>query len=45
VESGELIRTFSWDIGRVRSVAFSPDGAVAAAGGDTGKVVVWGVDE
>jgi WD40 repeat protein len=45
VESSDLIRTFSWEIGRTRSVAFSPDGAVAAAGSDTGKVVVWDVDE
>jgi WD40 repeat protein len=29
---------------RLRSVAFSPDGVLAAAGSDTGKVVVWDVD-
>jgi WD40 repeat protein len=40
----EVARTFTWDIGRMRSVAFSPDGALAAAGSDTGKVVVWDVD-
>jgi WD40 repeat protein len=39
-----VARTFTWDIGRMRSIAFSPDGALAAAGGDTGKVVVWDVD-
>lgn len=40
----EVVRTFTWDIGRLRSVAFSPDGALAAAGSDSGKVVVWDVD-
>jgi WD40 repeat protein len=40
----EVACAFTWDIGRMRSVAFSPDGALAAAGGDRGKVVVWDVD-
>ena len=40
----EVARTFTWDIGRMRSIAFSPDGNLAAAGSDTGKVVVWDVD-
>jgi WD40 repeat protein len=40
----EVARTFTWNIGRMRSIAFSPDGALAAAGSDTGKVVVWDVD-
>jgi WD40 repeat protein len=35
---------FDWDIGRLRSIAFSPDGMLAAAGGDRGKIVVWDVD-
>jgi WD40 repeat protein len=42
--SWELARTFTWDIGKMRSIAFSPDGTLAAAGSDTGKVVVWDVD-
>ncbi len=37
-------RTFTWDIGRMRSIAFSPDGTLAAVGSDSGKVVVWDVD-
>jgi|SRR5579883_278889 len=40
----EVTRTFTWNIGKLRSIAFSPDGTLAAAGSDTGKVVVWDVD-
>jgi hypothetical protein len=40
----EVARTFTWDIGRMRSIAFSPDGALAAAGSESGKIVVWDVD-
>jgi WD40 repeat protein len=40
----KLAHTFTWKIGKMRSIAFSPDGALAAAGSDTGKVVVWDVD-
>lgn len=39
-----LATTYSWDVGRMRSVAFSPDGTLAATGSDTGRVVVWDVD-
>jgi tricorn protease-like protein len=42
--TGALSQSFEWNIGRLRSVVFSPDGMVAAAGSDTGKVVVWDVD-
>jgi WD40 repeat protein len=42
--SGRVTQTYTWDIGRMRSVAFSPDGLLAAAGSDAGKVVVWDVD-
>jgi WD40 repeat protein len=43
-DSLEVVKTFTWDIGKLRSIAFSPDGALAAAGSDSGKVVVWDVD-
>ena len=36
--------TFTWDIGRLRSVAFSQDGLLAAAGSDSTKLVVWDFD-
>lgn len=37
-------RTFNWRIGSVQSVGFSPDGALAAAGSENCKVVVWDWD-
>ena len=46
VSDGSLAaaKTFTWNIGKMRSIAFSPDGTLAAAGSDSGKVVVWDVD-
>jgi WD40 repeat protein len=38
------VRVFDWKLGRTYGVAFSPDGALAAAGCGKGKVVVWDVD-
>jgi hypothetical protein len=43
-EKREQLRTLDWKAGRLVSVAFSPDGAIAAAGTEDGKVVVWDVD-
>jgi WD40 repeat protein len=40
----QVVKSYTWGIGRMRSIAFSPDGTLAAAGSDTGKVVVWDVD-
>jgi WD40 repeat protein len=39
-----VAKTYTWEIGRMRSIAFSPDGTLAASGSDSGKVVVWDVD-
>lgn len=41
----EEVGKYEWKSGRLRSVTYSADGTLAAAGSDTGKVVVWDVDE
>ncbi len=38
------LRAYGWKVGRLRCVAIAPDGLTAAAGSDTGKVVVWDLE-
>lgn len=38
------LRAYAWKIGRLRCVAIAPDGITAAAGSDTGKVIVWDLE-
>jgi WD40 repeat protein len=44
-ESWRVARGWDWGAGQARSVAFSADGALAAAGTGSGTVVVWDVDD
>ena len=39
-----VLRNWVWDEGQARSVCFSADGTLAAAGTNTGKIVVWDLD-
>lgn len=43
-ETWRPTKSFDWHEGRMRSLAFSPDGLVAAAGSDTGHVVLFDVE-
>jgi WD40 repeat protein len=40
----DVTKTFTWDVGKLAVVAFSPDGCLAAAAGKGRKVVVWDID-
>lgn len=38
------VEQFSWQLGNLKAIALSPDGMLAAAGGDRGDIVIWDVD-
>jgi WD40 repeat protein len=42
--TGKPVSKFQWKLGEMKSVCFSPDGTLAAAGSAKGKIVVWDVD-
>ena len=44
VQTRQPMRALDWKAGRLASVAFAPDGSLAAAGTEDGKIVVWDVD-
>ena len=43
VETGQQRSAYDWKVGKIRAVAFAPDGMRAAAAGDK-DIVVWDVD-
>lgn len=45
LETLKQIRTYKWKLGPLGAVAYSPDGAVGAAGSRDGRIVVWDSEE
>jgi WD40 repeat protein len=45
VEQRKLVRILDWKLGKLMSVAFSPDGCIGAAGTQDGRVILWDMDE
>lgn len=43
-QTWRMVKAYDWEIGRLRCIAFSSDGTLAAAGSDAGKVIIWDVD-
>jgi WD40 repeat protein len=44
IDSGSLMRTYSWDIGNLTCLKFTPDGTRCAIAGKRGKVLVFDLD-
>ena len=45
VVAAREIERYDWQVGAVRSVAFSPDGMTAAAAGHKKAIVIWDVGD
>jgi WD40 repeat protein len=43
-DTGKVVSKYRWKLGEMRSICFSPDGTLAAAGSASGKIVVWDLE-